>query len=83
MNIFLSSKCWDTKHMDLDDPAALWLFARGLSDKLANACIDLDGPALFKQWRNSTQRQHKVWLKKQAIHKDYNKLQAPRPPPPN
>ena len=23
-------------HMDLDDPAVLWLFARGLSDKLAN-----------------------------------------------
>jgi hypothetical protein len=70
-------------HMDLDDPAALRLFARGLPDKLADACIDLDGPESFEQWRNSSQRQHRAWLKKQAIHRDYNKLPAPKPQIPN
>jgi hypothetical protein len=70
-------------HMDLDDPAALWLFARGLPHSLADACIDLDGPESFEQWRNSTQRQHRAWLKKQALHRDYNKLPAPKPQVPN
>jgi hypothetical protein len=70
-------------HMDLDDPVALRLFARGLSNSLADACIDLDGPESFKQWRNSTQRQHRAWLKKQALHHNYNKLPAPKPQVPN
>jgi hypothetical protein len=47
-------------HMDLDDPAALRLFARGLPNSLADACIDLDGPESFEQWRNSAQRQHRA-----------------------
>jgi hypothetical protein len=70
-------------HMDLDDPAALRLFARGLPNALADACIDLDGPESFEQWRNSAQRQHRAWLKKQAIHRDYNKPPAPKPQVPN
>jgi len=70
-------------HMDLDDPAALRLFARGLPNALADACIDLDGPESFEQWRNSAQRQHRAWLKKQAIHRDYNKPPAPKPQIPN
>jgi len=41
------------KHMNLDNPMALRLFARGLPNKLANACIDLNGLESFKQWRNS------------------------------
>jgi hypothetical protein len=70
-------------HMDLDDPAALRLFARGLPNSLADACIDLDGPESFEQWRNSAQRQHRAWLKKQALHRDYNKPPAPKPQVPN
>jgi hypothetical protein len=66
-------------HMDLDDPAALRLFAKGLPNSLADACIDLDGPESFKQWRNSAQRQHRAWLKKQALHHDYNRPPAPKP----
>ena len=66
-------------HMDLDDLAALRLFSRGLPNALADACIDLDGPESFEQWRNSAQRQHRAWLKKQAIHCDYNKPPAPKP----
>jgi hypothetical protein len=51
-------------HMDLDDLAALRLFSRGLPNSLASAYINLDGPESFEQWRNSTQRQHRAWLKK-------------------
>jgi hypothetical protein len=70
-------------HMDLDDPAALRLFTRGLPNALADAYINLDGPESFEQWRNSAQRQHRAWLKKQAIHCDYNKPPAPKPQIPN
>jgi hypothetical protein len=66
-------------NMDLDNVTALTLFARGLPEKLANACIDLDGPELFEQWKNSAQRQHRAWLKKQAIHWDYSKPAVPKP----
>jgi len=69
-------------HMDLDDPAALRLFARGLPNGLADSCIDLDSPESFEQWRNSAQRQHRAWLKKQALHRNYDRPPQPRPPPP-
>ena len=69
--------------MDLNDPVALRLFARGLPNPLADACIDLDGPESFEQWRNAAQRQHRAWLKKQAIHRDYNKPPTPKPQVPN
>jgi hypothetical protein len=66
-------------HMDLNNPAAMRLFARGLPNALTDACVDLDGPESFEQWRNAAQRQHRAWLKKQAIHRDYNKPPAPKP----
>jgi len=66
-------------HMDLNDPAAMRLFARGLPNALTDACVDLDGPESFEQWRNAAQRQHRAWLEKQAIHHDYNKPPAPKP----
>jgi len=34
-------------HIDLDDPAALRLFARGLPNGLADSCINLDSPESF------------------------------------
>jgi hypothetical protein len=64
--------------MDLDEVTALRL-ARGLPEKLADACINLDGPESFEQWRKSAQRQHRAWLKKQAIHQDYSKPAIPKP----
>ena len=70
-------------HMDLNNPAAMRLFARGLPNALTDACVDLDGPESFEQWRNAAQRQHRAWLKKQAIHCDYNKPPAPKPQVPN
>jgi hypothetical protein len=70
-------------HMDLNDSAAMRLFARGLPNALTNACVDLDGPESFEQWRNTAQRQHRAWLKKQAIHHNYNKPPAPKPQVPN
>jgi hypothetical protein len=36
-------------NMDLDEVTALRLFARGLPEKLADACIDLDGLESFEQ----------------------------------
>jgi hypothetical protein len=63
-------------NMNLDDPSALRLFARGLPRGLADACIDNDSPENFEQWTNAAQRQHRNWLRKQAIHQDYA---SPRP----
>ena len=39
-------------HIDLDDPLALRLFARGLPQSLVDSYIDLDSPESFEQWRN-------------------------------
>jgi hypothetical protein len=65
-------------NIDLDEVTALRLFARGLPEKLADTCIDLDSPESFERWRNSAQRQHRAWLKKQAIHHNYSKPAIPK-----
>jgi hypothetical protein len=45
--------------MNLDDPSALRMFARGLPRKLAEACIYKENPENFEQWAKGAQRQHK------------------------
>jgi hypothetical protein len=57
--------------MNLDDPSALWLFARGLPKSLADSCIDIDSPENFEQWANAVQCHHQNYLKKLAVHQDY------------
>ncbi len=67
-------------HMDLNDPTALCLFVRGLPNSLADACIDRESPDSFEQWAKAAQRQHRNFLRKQAIHKDYGSACPPPPP---
>jgi hypothetical protein len=62
--------------MNLDNPSALRLFARGLPKSLADSCIDIDSPENFEQWANAVQRHHRNYLKKLAVHHDYA---SPRP----
>jgi hypothetical protein len=58
--------------MKLDDLSVLRLFAQGLLQSLADVCINIDSPENFEQWTNTAQCQHKNWLRKQAIHRDYS-----------
>ena len=51
-------------HMNLNNPSALQLFARGLLTTLADACIDRENPESFEQWAKAIQRQHRNFLKK-------------------
>jgi Retrotransposon gag protein len=61
--------------MDLNDPTALHLFARGLPRTLADACIDIDNLETFCQWANAAQRQQRNWMHKRAIHGEYGQTQ--------
>ena len=67
--------------MDLDNPLAIQIFARGLPHCLANACIDNENPSTFKQWTLATQSQHRNFLRKQEIHSDYSTPMCTMGPP--
>jgi hypothetical protein len=44
--------------INLDNPSALRLFARGLLKLLADLCINIDSPKNFEQWANAAQHHH-------------------------
>jgi len=67
-------------HMNLNNLATLQLFAHSLLNSLADACINRESPNSFKQWAEATQRQHRNFLRKQVIHKDYRSAHPPPPP---
>jgi Retrotransposon gag protein len=58
--------------LDLDNPMALCLFARGLPIGLADSCIDIKNLETFEQWMKAVQRHHRNWLRKCAIHSNYS-----------
>ena len=53
---------------DLDNPFLLTIFARGLPKALADACIDMESPETFQEWKAATLHQQKNWMRKQALH---------------
>ena len=53
---------------DLDDPFLLTIFARGLPKALADACIDMETPETFQEWKAAALCQQKNWMRKQALH---------------
>ena len=59
--------------VDLNDPSNLrtFKFAKGLPRKLAESCIDIEGPETFAQWALAAQNQ-KNWLRKKSIFGDYD-----------
>ena len=62
---------------DLDNPFLLTHFACGLPKALADACINMESPETFQEWKAATLRQQKNWMRKQALHREQN---APNQP---
>jgi len=57
--------------LDLNNPSNLWTFALGLPWLLANACIRMENPETYEQWRATVQRQQKIYLGTKALHSEY------------
>ena len=60
---------------NIDKPFVMQLFAQGLPKSLMESCFDLHNPKTFEEWALSAQRNHKVWLKKQAARGSFNATQ--------
>jgi len=54
-----------------DDPSNLQTFAQGLPRPLADACLAMENPDTYEQWRAAAQRQQVIYLKKKALHSEY------------
>jgi len=54
-----------------DDPSNLHTFAQGLPRQLAGACLAMENPNTYEQWRAAAQRQQVIYLKKKALHSEY------------
>ena len=57
--------------LDVNDLSNLWTFALGLPQSLADACIKMENPKTYEQWRATVQRQQKIYLKTKALHLEY------------
>jgi len=57
--------------IDPNNPSNLWTFALGLLWLLADACIKMENPESYKQWRAMVQHQQKIYLKTKALHSEY------------
>jgi len=54
-----------------DDPSNLRTFAQGLPHQLADACLAMENPDTYEQWKAAAQRQQVIYLKKKALHSEY------------
>jgi len=54
-----------------DNPSNLCTFAQGLPRQLADACLAMENPDTYKQWKAAAQRQQVIYLKKKALHSKY------------
>ena len=54
-----------------DNPSNLHTFAQGLPCQLADACLAMENPDTYEQWRAAAQRQQVIYLKKKALHSEY------------
>ena len=57
--------------LDPNNPSNLQTFALGLLRSLADACIRMESPETYKQWRATSQCQQKIYLKMKALHSEY------------
>ena len=57
--------------IDMNDHTNLQTFALGLPQSLADACIKMENPETYKQWRAMVQRQQKIYLKTKSLHSEY------------
>jgi len=54
-----------------DDPLNLCMFAQGLPRQLADACLAMENPDTYEQWKAAAQQQQVIYLKKKALHSEY------------
>ena len=54
-----------------DDPSNLQTFAQGLPWSLADACLRMENPDTYGQWRAAAQWQQVIYLKTKALHSEY------------
>ena len=54
-----------------DNPSNLCMFAQGLPHQLADACLAMENPDTYEQWKAAAQRQQVIYLKKKALHSEY------------
>jgi len=66
--------------LDPNDPSNLRTFALELPQSLADACIKMESPKTYEQWRAASQCQEKIYLKMKALHSEYGTPVNNRPP---
>src|SRR6266699_6994384 len=64
---------------NVNEPTILTMFLQGLPTQLAHACLDQYDPDSFDKWTVAAQRNHKIYLKKQALKGSYGQSQPPPP----
>jgi len=57
--------------IDMNDHTNLRTFALGLPQSLTDACIKMENPETYEQWRATVQRQQKIYLKTKSLHSEY------------
>jgi len=57
--------------IDMNDHTNLQTFALRLPRSLADACIKMENPETYKQWRATVQCQQKIYLKMKLLHSEY------------
>jgi len=57
--------------IDMNDHTNLRTFTLGLPRSLADACIKMENPETYEQWRATVQRQQKIYLKTKSLHSEY------------
>jgi hypothetical protein len=64
--------------VDVNDPTVLWLFSTGLPLRLAEACVDLEKPGDFEQWKKAVQSQQRNWIIKQGLRAAHPNASQPQ-----
>jgi len=57
--------------IDMNDHTNLQTFTLRLPWSLADACIKMENPKTYEQWRATVQRQQKIYLKTKSLHSEY------------
>jgi len=57
--------------IDMNDHTNLRTFALRLPWSLADACIKMENPKTYEQWRATVQHQQKIYLKTKSLHSEY------------
>jgi len=58
-------------NIDMNDHTNLRTFALRLPRSLADACIKMENPETYEQWRATVQCQQKIYLKTKSLHSEY------------